>query len=95
MAIVRATLRVIGGAIEDIAARFYATMFAEHPDLRRNCSTAATRPTANSAARSPLARTGLKVSPGAAATLDGGLIQCIDQYTVSRLDSRPAIDQKG
>ncbi|GAA3222189.1 globin domain-containing protein [Nonomuraea helvata] len=35
-AVVRASLPVIGGAIEDIAARFYATMFAEHPELQRN-----------------------------------------------------------
>ncbi|MEW9533953.1 globin domain-containing protein [Microbispora sp. NPDC049125] len=34
--IVRATLPVIGGAIEEIATRFYASMFADNPDLLRD-----------------------------------------------------------
>ncbi|MDP9847111.1 globin domain-containing protein [Streptosporangium lutulentum] len=34
--IVRATLPVVGGAIEDISARFYESMFADNPDLQRN-----------------------------------------------------------
>ncbi|MFB9249182.1 globin domain-containing protein [Sphaerisporangium melleum] len=35
-ATVRATLPVIGAAIDDIAARFYDTMFADNPELLRN-----------------------------------------------------------
>ncbi|MEU3169825.1 globin domain-containing protein [Streptosporangium sp. NPDC006930] len=34
-AIVRATLPVVGGSIQDISARFYEMMFADHPDLLR------------------------------------------------------------
>ncbi|AWS40260.1 globin domain-containing protein [Streptosporangium sp. 'caverna'] len=34
--IVRATLPVVGGAIETISARFYASMFADNPELERN-----------------------------------------------------------
>ncbi|GAA0382094.1 FAD-binding oxidoreductase [Microbispora corallina] len=34
-ATVRATLPAIGGAIDDISARFYEGMFADHPDLLR------------------------------------------------------------
>jgi nitric oxide dioxygenase len=34
--IVRATLPVVGGAIENISARFYASMFADNPELERN-----------------------------------------------------------
>ncbi|MEZ0075549.1 globin domain-containing protein [Planotetraspora sp. GP83] len=35
-AIVRATLPVVGAAIEDITARFYGSMFADNPELLRN-----------------------------------------------------------
>ncbi|MDP9862676.1 MULTISPECIES: globin domain-containing protein [Streptosporangium] len=35
-ATVRATLPVIGGAIENITARFYESMFTDHPELLRN-----------------------------------------------------------
>ncbi|MGJ6966701.1 globin domain-containing protein [Streptosporangium sp. G11] len=35
-AIVRATLPVVGGSIQDISARFYEMMFADHPDLLRD-----------------------------------------------------------
>lgn len=32
-AVIRATLPAVGGALDDITTRFYATMFAEHPEL--------------------------------------------------------------
>ncbi|MEV0244779.1 globin domain-containing protein [Streptomyces sp. NPDC050674] len=32
-AVVRATLPAVGGALDEITARFYRTMFSEHPDL--------------------------------------------------------------
>ncbi|MFF7729073.1 globin domain-containing protein [Streptomyces sp. NPDC008001] len=32
-AVIRATLPTVGGALDEITTRFYATMFAEHPEL--------------------------------------------------------------
>ncbi len=47
-AVVRATLSAVGGAVEDITARFYDTMFTDRPELLDGLF-AATRPAANSA----------------------------------------------
>lgn len=34
--VVKASLPAVGAAIEDISSRFYATLFADHPELERN-----------------------------------------------------------
>lgn len=52
-ATVRATLPAVGAAIGDITERFYARLFAAHPELLRDLFNRATRPPAPRSRRWP------------------------------------------